>query len=653
MVKEKIGYMLREMLINNNSHRYFLTLTTVFLLVLNSFISTSFVLHVDAQTLGDTTPPEIKNVSANPSCNVSTGNINLSCVVVDDQNVSGVFLKIWYPNNKTENFSIAQNRTDGNIYFCEKPYQPIGRYIYQIWADDSSGNNVTSSKYYFKIRSPLKIEKKARNSSSDWMENITQFKCGKIRFNITITNQNLNNHYLYDIRIRDYLPRILMYSANSTINGKPVEPTSNENGKNLTWDLSKYGNITDNYIAPGESKYLEFDAIITEDGKEANRVTVEATEENSGKQVSNDTANITGIQHGLKIEKKVWNTTTATWTENISAKPGDIITYKINVTSKKFSMNKIEITDILPSRLFKYLNNSATVNNMPRNPLINDRNLTWNVTSLQPNETILIKFKTLISENKTITLKNQATVTAFVNNVKIRENDTSNITLKPSKISFKKFAWDPQTQRWVNHINATPGEKINFKIILENKEGTYFDLWINDSFPDNLVYAGGYTSNEKENMTTQTQPDNKTVKWHYTKPFLQDKKIEIEFKALVTRHGYGENQVDASATQLGIKKHWFANTIINSAPRLKITNPSARYIKNLKNITGWTSLKNVSTVKIMIFNKTGNTSWNGTTWRENQTTWFNAKILKSGNITKKWYFKTQNIKWVYNNKYVI
>ncbi|MBC7129397.1 MAG: hypothetical protein H5T45_06705 [Thermoplasmatales archaeon] len=106
----------------------------------------------------DLSAPEIKNISY-PSMGSFGSNLNISCVVTDNINVSNVFLNITYPNEAYENFSIIENRS-GNIFFCNRTYSMIGNYSFFIYAIDSSNNSNKSSSYNFEIRdlSPPSVE---------------------------------------------------------------------------------------------------------------------------------------------------------------------------------------------------------------------------------------------------------------------------------------------------------------------------------------------------------------------------------------------------------------------------------------------------------------------------------------------------------------
>ncbi|MBC7081427.1 MAG: hypothetical protein H5T44_04200 [Thermoplasmatales archaeon] len=106
----------------------------------------------------DLSPPEIKNISY-PSIASFGINMNISCIVTDNVNVSDVFLNITYPNLTHENFSIFSNRT-GNTFFCNRTYSLIGNYSFFIYAIDSSNNSNISAFQNFEIRdiTPPSIE---------------------------------------------------------------------------------------------------------------------------------------------------------------------------------------------------------------------------------------------------------------------------------------------------------------------------------------------------------------------------------------------------------------------------------------------------------------------------------------------------------------
>jgi hypothetical protein len=76
--------------------------------------------------------------------------VNISAIITDNIEINDIYLDITYPDSRNENISILVNNT-GDTYYCNKSYSNIGTYGYFIWANDASGNSVTSSTQYYAI----------------------------------------------------------------------------------------------------------------------------------------------------------------------------------------------------------------------------------------------------------------------------------------------------------------------------------------------------------------------------------------------------------------------------------------------------------------------------------------------------------------------
>ncbi|HEC82793.1 MAG TPA: PKD domain-containing protein, partial [Thermoplasmatales archaeon] len=96
-------------------------------------------------TIVDTTPPEIKNVSANPLHQEYGKYVNITCDVTDNVAVNVVKVNITYPDNSQHNFTMNAG------YYFNQSYSMIGTYHYFIWANDTSSNSNVSSTYTFTI----------------------------------------------------------------------------------------------------------------------------------------------------------------------------------------------------------------------------------------------------------------------------------------------------------------------------------------------------------------------------------------------------------------------------------------------------------------------------------------------------------------------
>jgi hypothetical protein len=106
-------------------------------------------------TIGDQGIPEISNVSlaaSDPLDTVSSfGWINISCDVVDNGAIDGVFLNITKPDYSWSNISMNV-LGDGSFYYNSSTvFSQEGNYSYIIWSNDTSGNANASSSYDFSL----------------------------------------------------------------------------------------------------------------------------------------------------------------------------------------------------------------------------------------------------------------------------------------------------------------------------------------------------------------------------------------------------------------------------------------------------------------------------------------------------------------------
>jgi len=99
----------------------------------------------------DTTPPVITDVMATPPTQVSGGYVNITATVTDDVAVDTVMVDITGPTFATEEMT---NMPGTDTYYYNATYTEVGTYDYFIWANDTSGNENTSSIKAFEIIEP-------------------------------------------------------------------------------------------------------------------------------------------------------------------------------------------------------------------------------------------------------------------------------------------------------------------------------------------------------------------------------------------------------------------------------------------------------------------------------------------------------------------
>jgi hypothetical protein len=99
----------------------------------NGFGSWGFVVE-------DFTPPSIANETATPSPQEIGQNVNITCDVIDNGEVSEVWVEVYDPlMSSVGNFSMVYDSGTGNWSY-EGPYSQVGLYSFTITAWDSGGN---------------------------------------------------------------------------------------------------------------------------------------------------------------------------------------------------------------------------------------------------------------------------------------------------------------------------------------------------------------------------------------------------------------------------------------------------------------------------------------------------------------------------------
>jgi hypothetical protein len=92
----------------------------------------------------DTTPPEIKDVSATPPVQYMGEDVNISANVTDDSGQITVNVSLIHDGSDAGNYSMTYDASTGKYHF-EMAYSVLGTFSFTIWANDSSGNWNSSS----------------------------------------------------------------------------------------------------------------------------------------------------------------------------------------------------------------------------------------------------------------------------------------------------------------------------------------------------------------------------------------------------------------------------------------------------------------------------------------------------------------------------
>lgn len=103
--------------------------------------STNAWSYVDGQfSVEDNTPPSISNVATDPSVQEVYGNVKISAEVVDNYQISEVWVEVRDPGSTLiGNFSMSYDGISGRYYY-EASYDALGVHSFCIWASDSFSN---------------------------------------------------------------------------------------------------------------------------------------------------------------------------------------------------------------------------------------------------------------------------------------------------------------------------------------------------------------------------------------------------------------------------------------------------------------------------------------------------------------------------------
>ncbi|MCK5030529.1 MAG: hypothetical protein KAR64_03595, partial [Thermoplasmatales archaeon] len=98
-------------------------------------------------------------------------------------------------------------------------------------------------------------------------------------------------------------------------------------------------------------------------------------------------------------------------------------------------------------------------------------------------------------------------------------------------VDVEKKIWDPDTQSWVESIDASAGSTVRFNISIHNDGicSGLMGITVIDTLPPSLGYADDATPREPDDIS----PDGKQLTWSFPGPFLVCNWIYIEFNATV------------------------------------------------------------------------------------------------------------------------
>ncbi len=238
----------------------------------------------------------------------------------------------------------------------------------------------------------------------------------------------------------------------------------------------------------------------------------------------------------VDIEKQVWNAITLSWMDSITATVGTILSFRINVMNTgNVDLTNVIVVDDLPSFL-SYNDGTAT----PPPFTSSDHQIIWDLGTLTVGSCQLLTF------NATVDTcgfgDNVANVTT--DNGVYDEDYVSVEGLPIPSVDVEKKIWDPDTQSWVESIDASAGSTVRFNISIHNDGicSGLMGITVIDMLPPSLEYSNDATPSEPDDIT------GKQLTWSFPGPFLVGNWIYIEFNATVLYCGELDiNVVNVSA----------------------------------------------------------------------------------------------------------
>ena len=349
----------------------------------------------------------------------------------------------------------------------------------------------------------------------NWVEEVYAEYCSIVRFNITVHNSG--DCVIHNVTVIDTLPSSLEYADNATVNGEQKEPDIIA-GSQLIWNFSED-------LQPSHKIYIEFDAHVIGEpcSVDINRVEVNAQTYDSNVVTDEDTAKV--IIPGMCCQKKVWDPVQHRWVEEITADSGDLVKFKVSIRYRgAYTLYNIKVRDELPNNL-EYADNAS----IEETAVSTDKKTVWwNLTDeLQDGDVLNITFYAKVVGYGECT--NLANITA---NECSGETwyceDTARVITREGMI-VEKSVWDPDTQQWVDEVNASVGDTIRFRITITYYGGyTLYNIKVRDELPDCLEYADNAEPEE-----TGISSDEKTIWWNLTDELSDGESTSIEFDAIV------------------------------------------------------------------------------------------------------------------------
>ena len=118
---------------------------------------TIYAANKDNGPLLDVTPPNIGTPQVSPNYQTIGKYTYISIIITDNTEIKKVYLNYTDPYGETNNISITQNK-NGNTYYCNKQFSPVGSYSFYIAAKDPRNWVISvNNSFYINKGTPPKI----------------------------------------------------------------------------------------------------------------------------------------------------------------------------------------------------------------------------------------------------------------------------------------------------------------------------------------------------------------------------------------------------------------------------------------------------------------------------------------------------------------
>jgi parallel beta-helix repeat protein len=127
---------------------------------------TIYASNKDNGPLLDVTPPNLSTPQVSPNFQTIGEYTYISITIIDNTEIKEVYLNYTDPYGETNNISITQNK-NGDTYFCNKQFSPVGSYEFYIAVRDPRNWVISdNNSFYINKGTPPKIEDNTPSTGS-------------------------------------------------------------------------------------------------------------------------------------------------------------------------------------------------------------------------------------------------------------------------------------------------------------------------------------------------------------------------------------------------------------------------------------------------------------------------------------------------------